>query len=69
MAFTLAQLDAIEAAMTSGELMVEFEGKKVQYRSMADLVAARNTVRADLIAAGLLTPPTATNLSYARRER
>lgn len=69
MAFTLAQLDAIEAAMASGELIVEYEGKKVQYRSMADLVIARNTVRAELIATGQLTPPSTTTISYARRER
>lgn len=69
MAFTTAQLDAIEAAMASGELLVEFEGKKVQYRSMADLVLVRNTVRSELIAAGLLSQTTATTISYARRER
>lgn len=69
MAFTLAQLDAIEAAITSGELLVEYEGKKVQYRSMGDLVIARNTVRSELVAAGLLTLPSTTTTSYARRER
>ncbi len=69
MAFTLTQLDAIETAIASGELLVEYEGKKVQYRSMADLMQARNTVRAELIAAGLLTPPATTTVSYARRER
>ena len=69
MAFTLAQLSAIEAAMASGELMVEYEGKKVQYRSMPDLVIAYNKVRAELIATGALTPPAITRVSYARRER
>lgn len=69
MAFTLSQLDAIETAIASGELVIEYEGKKVQYRSMADLVTARNTIRAELIAAGLLTPPATTTLSYVRRER
>lgn len=69
MAFTLAQLDAIETAMASGELLVEYEGKKVQYRSMGDLVTARNLVRAELIASGQLTPPATTHISYARRER
>lgn len=69
MAFTLAQLDAIETAMASGELLVEYEGKKVQYRSMGDLVTARNLVRAELIASGQLAAPTTTHISYARRER
>lgn len=69
MAFTLTQLDAIESALASGELAIEYEGKKVQYRSMADLVTARNILRAELIAAGQLAPPASTTLSYARRER
>lgn len=69
MAFTLTQLDAIDAAITSGELIVEYEGKKVQYRSMADLMQARELVRAELIATGQLTPPATTTLSYVRRER
>lgn len=69
MAFTTAQLTAVEAAIASGELLVEYEGKKVQYRSMSDLIAARNLMRGELIAAGLLAPPTATHVSYGRRER
>lgn len=69
MAFTLAQLEAIEGAIASGELLIEYEGKKVQYRSMADLLRARDLVRAELISIGALTPPATTTLSYARRER
>lgn len=69
MAFSLTQLDAIETAIASGELLVEYEGKKVQYRNMADLMQARNLVRSELIASGQLTPPATTTLSYARRER
>lgn len=55
MAFTVAQLTAIEEAMASGALKVTYEGKTVEYRSMADLRIARETIRADLIAQGLLT--------------
>lgn len=69
MAFTTTQLDAIEAAIASGELVIEYEGKKVQYRNMDDLVTARNTIRADLIARGELTPTAAPTLSFARRVR
>lgn len=69
MAFTLEQLAAVESAIASGELLVEYEGKKVQYRSMNDLIDARNLMRGELIAAGLLSPPTATRISYGRRVR
>jgi hypothetical protein len=55
--FTTTQLTAIETAIASGELTVEYEGKKVTYRSMSDLRQARDLIRADLIASGSLTNP------------
>lgn len=69
MAFSTAQLDAIESAIASGELVIEYEGKKVQYRSMADLLRARDLVRAELIASGVLAQPTVPRVSYGIRER
>lgn len=54
MAFTLNQLNAIESAIATGELKVMYDGKEVVYRSMGDLVKARNLVRGELIAAGQL---------------
>lgn len=55
MAFTVAQLAAIEEAIGSGALEVTYEGKTVKYRSMDDLIKARTTIRADLVRQGLLT--------------
>lgn len=58
--FTVTQLEAIEAAIGSGELTVEYDGKKVTYRSMADLKAARDLIKAELEASGAIasgTPP------------
>lgn len=55
MAFTVAQLTAIEEAIASGALEVTYEGKTVKYRSMDDLTKARATIRADLVRQGLLT--------------
>lgn len=55
MAFTVAQLTAIEEAIASGALEVTYEGKTVKYRSMDDLAKARAIVRADLVRQGLLT--------------
>lgn len=68
MAFSLAQLAAIEDAIASGELSVSFEGKSVTYRSINDLIAARNLMRGDLINAGLMAASVANNISYGRRE-
>ena len=55
MAFTTTQLAAIEEAIGTGELTVEYEGKKVTYRSMADLILARDVIRSALIADGTIT--------------
>jgi roadblock/LC7 domain-containing protein len=58
MAFTTTQLAALEAAIASGELVVQHDGKRVEYRSVGDLVKARDLVRAELVASGLLATPT-----------
>lgn len=52
MAFTLSDLDAIERAMASGELAVWFaDGRRVEYRSMDDLLKARDAIKEDLASA------------------
>jgi hypothetical protein len=58
MAFTLTQLTAIEEAIGSGELRVEYDGKSVTYRNMDELRAARDLIRSALIADGTLDDPT-----------
>lgn len=45
MNFTQTQLDAIEAAIASGTTSVSYEGKSVTYRSMDDLLRARQIIR------------------------
>lgn len=67
MAFTLTQLEALEAAIGTGELVVEFDGKKVQYRSMAELIQARDVVRSELVKSGLL--PAEPRISYTSFSR
>lgn len=54
MSFTQNQLDAINAAISSGSLVVEFNGKRVQYRSIDDLIKARNLIRNEMIAEGII---------------
>lgn len=50
MAFTTDQLAAVDAAIASGELRVSFNGRDVTYRSMNDLVKARQLIAAELAA-------------------
>lgn len=57
MAFTLTQYTAICDAIASGELMVQYDGKRVQFRTVDELVKAKALIEADLIARGLLAPP------------
>lgn len=67
MAYTVAQLQAIEEAIASGELTVEYEGKKVTYRSMAELMQASALIRGELEASGLL--PSAPRRSYVAHSK
>lgn len=55
MSFTTTQLEAIETAIASGELKVAYDGREVIYRSMDDLIKARNTISAALQSAGTVT--------------
>ena len=67
MAFTQTQLDAVEAAIASGELRVMFDGREVVYRSVPELIDARNLIRASLEASGATAAKTRT--SYVSRGR
>jgi len=42
MAFDQAKLDALDEAIGSGELIVKWNGKEVTYRSINELMRARN---------------------------
>lgn len=67
--FTTANLEAIEAAIASGELVVQQDGKRIQYRSMDELRAARQLMRAELQASGALTGTKRGAVTVARFER
>lgn len=59
MAFTTADLEALERAIASGELTVNVNGESVTYRSMADLKAAYSFIEQKLDkAAGKRRPRT-----------
>lgn len=44
MAISQTDLDNIDAAIASGELSVEVNGRKITYRSIGELLKARNHV-------------------------
>ncbi|MEX3915983.1 phage head-tail joining protein [Paraburkholderia sp. BR10872] len=48
MAFTQQDLNAVERAIASGTLTVEYSGKKVTFRQVGELLAARDTIKSDL---------------------
>lgn len=48
--FTTTDLEAINAAIASGELTVRHNGREVTYRSMADLLQAKRTIEAEIAA-------------------
>ena len=53
MAHTQADLDAIKAAIASGEQSVEVGGRKVVYRSVDELRKARDDIAAELASAAV----------------
>lgn len=55
MAFTVAQLTALEEAIGSGALEVTYDGKTVKYRSMDDLRKAYDFVFSKLVEQGLVS--------------
>jgi ribosomal protein L12E/L44/L45/RPP1/RPP2 len=55
MAFTQANLDAIDAAIASGELTVSVAGRTITYRSIDDLIKARAVVSTAVAAAAAST--------------
>jgi len=59
MAFTQSDLDSIDRAIASGELSITHNGRTVTYRSMADLLKAR-----DRIANSIASASTGRNGSY-----
>lgn len=48
MAYTQADLSAVQAAIASGEMTVKHNGREVTYRSIAELRRAEDRIMADL---------------------
>ena len=67
MAHTQADIDAIKAAIASGEQSVEVGGRKVVYRSVDDLRKARDDIAAELAGAATPTSSSVRRGTYAVR--
>lgn len=48
MAWTQTHLDALEAAIARGTRSVTYDGERVEYHSLADMLQLRAIMRADL---------------------
>jgi hypothetical protein len=64
MALSQTDLDALDAAIASSELEVELDGRRVRYRSTADLIAARGHVASVLAQATSSQTTAGRRLSY-----
>lgn len=51
MALTQTDLDALDSAIATAELEVEIDGRRVKYRSMSELLSARQHVASVIAAA------------------
>ena len=66
MAWTQADLDAIDRAIAAGEKVVQYADRRVEYRSIQELLAARNAMKGN-VTGGPTTDPSAEWILPARR--
>lgn len=59
MPVTQADLDRLNAAITNGERQVVLDGQSITYRSVAELITARNDVQKQLNRATIAADTTA----------
>lgn len=57
MAASQADIDALNAALASGEKQVVLDGQSITYRSVAEIIAARNDLQAQLTRAASVGVP------------
>ena len=66
MAFTQAQLDALETAIASGTLEVRYGDKTVRYQSTSDMIKARDLIRDQLNSTSATQKTRATFASFVK---
>ena len=57
MAFTQSDLDNINAAIATGEMTVELNGRRVTYRDITQLMRARTLIQSELSGVGSSSRP------------
>jgi hypothetical protein len=67
LAYSLAQLDALEAAIATGTLRVTAEGRTIEYRSLAEMKQIRDDMRGALMPANKRPAVTFATFSSGRR--
>lgn len=50
--FTHEQLVALKEAIASGELVVQYNGRRIQYRSLDEMIKAKNIIEDELLSNG-----------------
>lgn len=66
MSVTQADLDALDRMIVSGVLSSSYDGKRVEYRSMAELREARAHAAAQLGKASAAAPASYSNPAFSR---
>lgn len=66
MSWTASDLVAIEAAIASGALSVQFSDRRVQYRTMDELLKARAIIKAQVESSTVSTSTRSTFASYSK---
>jgi hypothetical protein len=64
--FTQAQLNALEAMIAGGVLESEYDGKRIKYRSMSELIRARDTVKNGLAEGSAISRVTHVNPVFSK---
>lgn len=64
---TQLDVDALNSALTNGEKQVVIDGQSITYRSVADLIAARNDLQEQLNRQAVSRRPKRTMLYHAGR--
>ncbi|MDP3651056.1 MAG: hypothetical protein Q8R67_05165 [Rhodoferax sp.] len=67
MAFTQTDLDAVNAAIASGELKIEVAGRMVMYRSIDELIKSRDLIQAEIASAATASTSSVRRGSFAVR--
>ena len=65
MAYTQTDLDNIDAAIASGELRVQVDGRDITYRSIDDLIKARGFAATQMTSASVSTSRRAYRFNFA----